>query len=193
MVGQKLRSTRHSTGIPRPLIRLVRFAAKKMALHENVVADTGLRVGRGCIISSPHELTLGKNVSIGPRSIIQVNGRIGDFALIGMSVQIVGRDDHASDEIGMPFALSTRARDRKASPRDSVIIGRDVWIGASSVILSGVTIGDGAIVAAGSVVTKDVEPFAIVGGNPASVLSWRFESSEDRQKHLRLIESRISS
>ena len=49
-------------------------------------------------------------------------------------------------------------------------IGNNVWIGENSVVLSGVTIGDGAIIAAGSIVTKDVPPYAIVGGNAAKVL-----------------------
>jgi maltose O-acetyltransferase len=52
-------------------------------------------------------------------------------------------------------------------------IGRDVWIGANAVVLGGVTIGDGAVVAAGSVVTKDVEPGAIVVGNPARLVRRR--------------------
>ena len=53
-------------------------------------------------------------------------------------------------------------------------IGNDVWIGARSLVMDGVTIGDGAIIAAGSVVTKDVPPFAIVGGAPAKLIRYRF-------------------
>lgn len=56
-----------------------------------------------------------------------------------------------------------------------VIIGNDVWIGANAVILPGVHIGDGAVIAAGAVVTKDVEPYAIVGGVPAKVIKYRFD------------------
>jgi acetyltransferase-like isoleucine patch superfamily enzyme len=55
-----------------------------------------------------------------------------------------------------------------------ITIGNDVWIGAKSIILSGVSIGDGAIIAAGSIVTKDVKPYAIVGGNPAKLIKFRF-------------------
>ena len=51
----------------------------------------------------------------------------------------------------------------------------DVWIGNNAMILSGVTIGQGAVVAGGAVVTKDVEPYAIVAGNPAKVIKYRFE------------------
>ena len=53
-------------------------------------------------------------------------------------------------------------------------IGNDVWIGAKSIVMDGVSIGDGAIVAAGSVVTKDVPPFAVVGGVPAKIIKYRF-------------------
>lgn len=58
--------------------------------------------------------------------------------------------------------------------KGAIRIGSDVWIGTKCVVLSGVSIGDGAIVAAGSIVTKDVPPFAIVGGNPARVIRYRF-------------------
>ena len=56
----------------------------------------------------------------------------------------------------------------------SVVVGNDVWIGANAIILPGVTIGDGAVVAAGAIVTKNVAPYAIVGGNPAKVIKMRF-------------------
>lgn len=56
-----------------------------------------------------------------------------------------------------------------------VIIGNDVWIGTNAIILPGVTIGDGAVIAAGAVITKDVEPYAIVGGVPAKIIKYRFD------------------
>lgn len=59
----------------------------------------------------------------------------------------------------------------------SIIIGNDVWIGARVTLLEGITIGDGAIVAAGAVVTKDVPPYAIVGGVPAHVIKYRFDEA----------------
>jgi acetyltransferase-like isoleucine patch superfamily enzyme len=58
--------------------------------------------------------------------------------------------------------------------RGDVVIGNDVWLGAQSTIMSGVKIGDGAVVAAHAVVTKDVAPYAIVGGNPARLIRYRF-------------------
>jgi carbonic anhydrase/acetyltransferase-like protein (isoleucine patch superfamily) len=57
-----------------------------------------------------------------------------------------------------------------------VVVQNDVWIGYGATILSGVTIGNGAIVAAGSVVTKDVSPYSIVGGAPAHIIRYRFEN-----------------
>ncbi|EPZ37468.1 transferase hexapeptide repeat containing protein [Anoxybacillus ayderensis] len=64
-------------------------------------------------------------------------------------------------------------------------IGNDVWIGANSIVLDGVKIGDGAIVAAGAVVTKDVPDYAIVGGVPARVIRYRF--NEEIIKQLKVI------
>lgn len=58
--------------------------------------------------------------------------------------------------------------------KGDIIIKNDVWIGANSILVDGITIGNGAVVAAGSVVTKDVPPYAIVGGNPAKVIKYRF-------------------
>lgn len=56
-------------------------------------------------------------------------------------------------------------------------MGDDVWIGENAIVCSGVTIGQGAIVAAGAIVTKDIEPYAIVGGNPAKVIKYRFNEN----------------
>lgn len=63
---------------------------------------------------------------------------------------------------------------REARKRERVVIGHDVWIGHGAIILPGVKIGHGAVVAAGAVVTRDVEPYAIVAGVPAQFLRWRF-------------------
>ena len=59
--------------------------------------------------------------------------------------------------------------------KGDIVIGNDVWLGRECVIMPGVTIGDGAIVAAYSVVTKDVEPYSVVGGNPAHLIKKRFD------------------
>ncbi|MBW4360340.1 CatB-related O-acetyltransferase [Flavobacterium sp. NAS39] len=66
--------------------------------------------------------------------------------------------------------------DQDIISKGSIKIGNDVWIGTHSVILSGVTIGNGAIIASNSVVTTDVPPYAIVGGSPAKILKYRFDN-----------------
>lgn len=64
------------------------------------------------------------------------------------------------------------------SCKGDIIVGNDVWIGAKSTIMSGVKIGDGAVIGAGSTVTKDVPPFAIVAGNPAKIVKYRFTEKQ---------------
>jgi chloramphenicol O-acetyltransferase type B len=61
------------------------------------------------------------------------------------------------------------------------IIGNDVWIGSEAMIMSGITIGDGAIIAARAVVTKDVAAYSVVGGNPSTVIKYRFDKEEIKQ------------
>ena len=78
------------------------------------------------------------------------------------------------DEIGITILEATWVGDRGASPSDRIDIGEGVWIGYGSVILSGISIGDGAVIGAGSVVTRNVDPYTIVGGNPASLIRQRF-------------------
>lgn len=63
-------------------------------------------------------------------------------------------------------------------------IGDDVWIGARAIVMAGTTIGSGAIVAAGAVVTRDVTPFAIVAGVPAKVIGYRFADEASREAHI---------
>ncbi|MDR3411833.1 MAG: CatB-related O-acetyltransferase [Formivibrio sp.] len=104
---------------------------------------------------------------------------IGSYCSISTNVQIFLGGNHRGDWISTyPFpAMIDEARcitDFGIS-RGSVIIGNDVWLCASCIILSGVTIGDGAIVAAGAVVCRDVEPYSIVAGNPARHVKWRYD------------------
>ena len=176
-------NTRGRTGVPSPLVHLMRSLIRRFSVHENVTFGDSFRVGRGCVISSPHGLTIGNSVSVGPRTIIQVDGEIGDYALIGMGVQIVGRNDHAIDEVGVPIVYATWAGDRERRPIDRVVLGRDVWIGGGSVVLSGVEIGEGSIIGSGSVVTKDIPPFSVAVGNPARVVRARFDSTDDETRH----------
>lgn len=170
--------------IPSFMTSAVRLILRKLAVGANVTHGRKFRVGRGAIISAPHQLVVGNEVAVGPRTVIQVNGVIGDYALIGMHVQIVGREDHAFDQVGVPMLRSTWVADRDPRIRDAVTVGRDVWIGASAVILSGVVIGEGSIIGAGSVVTGDIPAFTVAVGNPARVVARRFATLEDEKRHV---------
>lgn len=111
--------------------------------------------------------------------------KIGKFCMIASDVTfIMNGANHLTEGISSyPFAVFggdwARAMDGKTYPnRGDIVVGNDVWLGYKSVVMSGVTIGDGAIIGAYSVVTKDVPPYAIVGGNPAKIIRKRFSDSE---------------
>lgn len=171
------------TTLPLSLDRIARRLLTRLSVHENVTYGRRFRTGRGSVVSSPHGLQIGDWVSVGPRTIVQTSGSIGDFCLIGMGAQLVGRDDHAINEVGTPYALSTWVADRQVRQRDLISIGRDVWIGGGATVLSGITVGEGALIGSSSVVTHDVPSFAIVGGNPARILRYRFETERERTRH----------
>lgn len=171
------------TRIPAPFITLGRTLLRRLAISGRVSYGDSLRVGRGAVIGAVHSLEIGSYVSVGPRSIIQVEGRIDDYVMIGMGVQIVGRDDHAIRQVGMPMIYSTWIGDRRPTARDTIHIERDVWVGAASVLLSGIKVGEGSVIAAGSVVTKTVDPFTVVAGNPAKIVGRRFSTPEEEREH----------
>ncbi|MBP3710262.1 MAG: CatB-related O-acetyltransferase [Treponema sp.] len=81
-----------------------------------------------------------------------------------------------------PFKAKIFGVEREALSKGDIVIEDDVWVGENALILSGVTIRQGAIVAAGAVVTKDVEPYSIVAGIPAKIIKYRF--SEELRKEL---------
>ena len=113
---------------------------------------------------------------------------IGKFCMIASDVIfIMNGANHLTDTITTyPFAIFggdwSQAMDGKKYPvKGNTVIGNDVWIGYGATIMPGVTIGDGAIIATKSVVTKDVAPYSIVGGNPATEIRKRFSEEKINQ------------
>lgn len=124
---------------------------RKVQLHRGVKLSAW---GNECY----SEIVIGNNTSIGDRTEIHAGKRveIGSGCNIAWDVCIMDRDYHKFNSLT-----------EEIKP---VMIKDNVWIGCKSIILKGVTIGEGAVVAAGSVVTKDVPPKTLVGGNPAKVI-----------------------
>jgi virginiamycin A acetyltransferase len=107
---------------------------------------------------------------------------IGKFCMLASGVEfIMNGANHLTQAVSSyPFAIFggdwTTAMDGKSYPsKGNTTVGNDVWIGYRATILPGVTIGDGAIISAYAVVTRDVAPYTIVGGNPATVIRARFD------------------
>lgn len=110
---------------------------------------------------------------------------VGKFCMFGCDSIVVLGGEHDLSRVscyGFKSAFSGLKGDNlDGTSKGPVIIGNDVWVGGRTTILSGVTIGDGAIIAAGSVVTRDVFPYAIVAGVPAKVLRYRFSPTQIRK------------
>lgn len=121
-----------------------------------------ITIGEYCYIGEQSYIWSAKNILIGNRVLISHNVNI--FDNITHPISASARHDQFKSiiTIGHPKSL-----DLSEQP---VIIGDDVWVGCLSIILKGVTIGEGAIIGAGSIVTKDVPPYTIVAGNPAKII-----------------------
>jgi acetyltransferase-like isoleucine patch superfamily enzyme len=105
--------------------------------------------------------------------------RIGKYCSIAHDVVVLTGGEHHPEWVStFPFRdkwdLPGKHSDGQPTSKGDVVIGNDVWVGEQAMILSGVTVGDGAVIAARSLVIRDVEPYAIVGGNPAALIRHRF-------------------
>jgi len=116
---------------------------------------------------------------------------IGNYCSIGSGAvfMMAGNQGHRTDWIStFPFHFQANIFKNSKNPykkSGDTIVGHDVWIGSEAMIMAGITIGSGAVIASRAVVTKDVEPYAVVGGNPAEVIKYRF-SDEEIEKLLKL-------
>lgn len=128
-----------------------------------------------------------KNYTYGQLRVLACNKRnklyIGGFCSIAENVTFVLSADHNLKCFSSyPFKVMIMKEENEAISKGDIIVDDDVWIGYGATILSGVHVGQGAVIAAGAVVTKDVPPYAVVGGVPAKVIKYRF--SEDLIKEL---------
>lgn len=158
----------------------------------------GLNVGSGATFRHPETFTIGNGVFIGAQAYVQgrFDGRcvIGDHVWIGPQAFLDARDLFFGDYVGWGPGAKILGSAHTGLPHDIPVVQTDLeikpvrveaWadIGTGAVILPGITIGKGAIVGAGAVVTRDVPAFAIVAGVPARLLRWRTQTEfEDVRK-----------
>ena len=131
-------------------------------------------------INIDRDATIGKHIKLGDYSGIGKNSYISDYVKIGKYVMMgpecfIYTRNHKFDSLDRPMCF------QGFDTYKPVTIGDDVWIGGRVIILPGVNIGEGAIIGAGSVVTKNVEPYTVVAGNPAKVLKKRNEKISNVQ------------
>lgn len=156
----------------------------KTFIHPTVTSRE-VTIGACCeILDNTHvEYTsLGDYSYLGPNCTV-ADARVGKFCAIAASVRI-GAPNHPMDRPSLHrftycpeyySADATRDAGFFANRRDDVVtIGNDVWIGHGAIVLPGVSVGDGAVLAAGAVVSRDVAPYSIVGGVPAKLIRPRF-------------------
>jgi acetyltransferase-like isoleucine patch superfamily enzyme len=155
----------------------------RRALREHVTVGSGFTLGERCSLWAPRSLVIGRDVALGSDVRIEVDGTIGDGVLIANRAGIVGRSDHDLRQSGASIRDSRWVGEHPDDLSRPVRIGSDVWIGYTATILSGVTVGDSAVVGAGAVVRQDVAPNTIVAGDPAVVVGTRFRTEEEFEAH----------
>lgn len=140
----------------------------RVALARKIFKKTPakFKVNRGVDFGSGVNIEIGMNTSLSRGTWIANDTVIGDDVMMGPEVVILSGSHNFND----PSIPITK---QGSSERRPVTIGNDIWIGTRVIILPGVKVHDHAIIAAGSVVTKDVPEWAIVGGNPAKLIRYR--------------------
>lgn len=138
------------------------------ALCRRIFAHAGRNVNieKGANFGGGRTLSVGDNSGLGVNCYIAAHVTIGNDVMMAPDV-IILTASHSFERTDVPMIQ------QQDLPPQPVVIGNDVWIGTRAVILPGVRVGDGAVIAAGAVVTKDVPPLAIVGGVPARVIRFR--------------------
>ena len=171
---QKL--VRSSTGLY-DMARWVRMAFRRWSYSVKRVHST-CYLANGSTLSI--DLAAGAHSYVGPGCIIGPKVEIGPYAMLGPRVSIVG-GDHNYSRPGTPIIFSGRPK------LSATVVEADAWIGCGAILMAGVRIGRGAIVAAGAVVTKSVPPYEIHGGVPARKIGDRFSDPNAQELHDRML------
>lgn len=160
------------------IIKIKEFFTKLKYVFNGVIISDGVVIEKNVQLSKG--VLIGRDSYIGPNCNIRGNIKIGRFFLCADNVCFVG-NDHIYLEVGKPIIQSGIPK------KEVTVIGDDVWLGHNVTVMRGTNIGSCSIVAAGSVVTKDIPPFSVFGGVPAKLIKKRFYSEEERSKHLAIV------
>lgn len=163
------------------LIDFMRRAFNKLFIQPGLIAGMNkcgknVKIGAGCELKPLCNISLGDRVEIGPRALFwttRAKINIGSDVILGPGVTII-TGDHPTNIQGCTIN-SIKDEDKPSGCDQDVIIDDDVWIGCNVTILKGVHIYSGAVIAAGSIVTRDIAPNCIYGGVPAKKIKNRFE------------------
>ncbi|MEL4455017.1 acyltransferase [Lutimonas vermicola] len=128
--------------------------------NDKFKVGSNFKCGRGCTVSRKNNIVIGDSFFMGNYCHLASNLIIGDDVMLASFVSFVG-GDHKFDNVTTTFNKSGK------DVFKTTIVENNVWIGHGAIVLQGVKIGEGSVIAAGSVVTKDISKNTIVGGNPA--------------------------
>lgn len=156
----------------------------RFRIRQRWIRTSGMtRIHSSVFLYAPYkDMKFGHHVQLGPHCYVAADIHFGNYVLCASHVSFIGKNEHRYDCPGDTVWDSPRGKD------EPTVVGNDVWIGHGSIIIGGVKIGDGAVIAAGSVVTKDVPPMTLVGGNPARVIKQRFKNESEIKKHRAYLE-----
>lgn len=153
------------------LFDCVSIGDESIIRHSNI--GENVEIGRRNTID---HCTISKSTYTGEFCIIK-HSNIGRYCSISWNVSIGGANHQIERLSSSPLHRVVKCEkneEYKSFEEEKLNIGNDVWIGSGAIVLRGVNIGNGAVIAAGAVVTKDVPPYAIVGGVPAKIIKYRF-------------------
>ena len=168
---------------------------RRYAIRNHVTVGRGLHLGMGTVVDATVGLTIGDDVYIGKGCTVECNGSIGSGVMLANRVGLIGRHDHDVSAVGRMVRHAPWIGDADFDPAkkaERLVIEDDVWIGYGAIVLSGVTVHRGAVVAAGALVTRDVPPYAVVAGVPARLRGWRFSDREIAQHETELYGQRLT-
>ena len=171
--------------------------SKEVTIYKNVRIRNS-KIGKGCLIGDESRISecefdenveiarrnniqmtsIGRGTQIGENTVIQ-NATIGNYCAISWNCTLGGGEHFLSNLSITELKRIFNNEKRTSNPfiDSPLVIGNDVWIAAGAQVLRNVTIGDGAVVGAGAVVTKNVPPYAVVAGVPAKIIKYRFSDA----------------